>query len=518
MAGSNRDTRSWVKAAVLGMVLAATGAGLHSAGAQELRIGLQDDPDNLDPAISISFVGRHVLASLCDTLVEIDTSWKLVPRLAVSWETAADGMSATMKLRPDALFHDGEKVDAAAVKYNLDRNLTMPESRRRGEISAIKSVEAVDPLTVKMNLHRPFAPLFAQLADRAGMMVSPKAVEAANAASAGAQFGNNLVCSGPYRLVRRVVQDRIWLEKFDRHWDAARYHFKTVVFGGMPDSTTRLNNLRSGQLELIERVAAQDAPVVKGDARLRVATTMSRAYQGITFNIANGPNAAALPFAKHAKLRLALEAAIDRAALTQVISGGVYVPGNQAFPPGDAFYDQAFPVPKRDLALAKKLVAESGVAAPTLTIQVPTDTERQQIAQILQQMAKEAGIELKIQAVEFITMLARQRKGEFEGSLVGWPGRADPDGNLYLLLHSTAPTNDGKYNNPAVDKALDDARGTTDLVARKGFYDKAAGVLAKDRPIVYLFHSPWIFGLAAKLDGFVPYPDGVIRLAAVKFK
>lgn len=511
MAETDRGVASWIKAAALGAMVA--GAGLHAASAQELRIGLQDDPDNLDPAISFSFVGRHVLASLCDTLVEIDTNWKLVPRLAQSWETAADGLSATMKLRPDALFHDGEKVDAAAVKYNLDRNLTLPESRRRGEISAIKSVEALDPLTVKMNLHRPFAPLFAQLADRAGMMVSPKAAEAG-----GAQFGNNLVCSGPYRLVRRVIQDRIWLEKFDRHWDAARYHFKTVVFGGMPDSTTRLNNLRSGQLELIERVAAQDAPVVKGDAKLRIATTMSRAYQGITFNIANGPNAAALPFAKHAKLRLALEAAIDREALTQVVSGGAYVPGNQAFPPGDAFYNQAFPVPKRDLALAKKLVAEAGVTSPTLTIQVPTDTERQQIAQILQQMVKEAGIELKIQAVEFITMLARQRKGEFEGSLVGWSGRADPDGNLHLLLHSTAPTNDGKYNNPAVDKALDDARATTDLAARKGFYDRVAGMLAQDRPIVYLFHNPWIFGLAAKLDGFVPYPDGVIRLAAVKFK
>jgi len=511
MASRHRIVASWWKAAALGTVIA--GAGLQAASAQELRIGLQDDPDNLDPAVSFSFVGRHVLASLCDTLVEIDTNWKLVPRLAVSWETAADGMSATMKLRPDALFHDGEKVDAAAVKYNLDRNLTMPESRRRGEISAIKSVEVVDPLTVRMNLHRPFAPLFAQLADRAGMMVSPKAAE-----TGGAQFGNNLVCSGPYRLVRRVVQDRIWLEKFDRHWDAARYHFKTVVFGGMPDSTTRLNNLRSGQLELIERVAAQDVAVVKGDQKLRVATTMSRAYQGITFNIANGPNAASLPFAKQAKLRLALEAAIDREALTQVVSGGAYVPGNQAFPPGDAFYNTAFPVPKRDLALAKKLVAESGVASPTLTIQVPTDTERQQIAQILQQMVKEAGIELKIQAVEFITMLARQRKGEFEGSLVGWSGRADPDGNLHLLLHSTAPTNDGKYNNPAVDKALDDARGTTDLAVRKGFYDQVAGVLAQDRPIVYLFHNPWIFGLAAKLDGFVPYPDGVIRLGAVKVK
>jgi peptide/nickel transport system substrate-binding protein len=499
--------RAWVLAGALALCAAA------GAGAQDLRVGLQDDPDNLDPAVSFSFVGRHVLASLCDTLTEIDTQWKIVPRLAVSWETSGDGLSATMKLRPNVVFHDGERFDAAAVKYNLDRNLTLPESRRKGEIGVIKSVEVVDDLTVRINLQRPFAPLFAQFADRSGMMVSPKA-----AGAGGAQFGNNLVCSGPYKLVRRVIQDRIWLEKFDRHWEAQRYHFKTVVFGGMPDATTRLTNLRSGQLDLIERVTAQDMATVKGDPKLRLVLVPSRAYQGITFNIANGTAAQGSAFARSAKLRLALEAAIDREALVQVVSGGVYIPTNQAFPPGDPFYNAAIPVPKRDLARARALLAQSGTASPTLTLLVPTDTERQQIAQIVQLMAKEAGIEVKLQSVEFITMLAQQRKGEFEGSLVGWSGRADPDGNLHLLVHSGAPTNDGKYANPAVDKALDEARTAADPGRRKALYDMAAEALAEDRPIIYLFSAPWLFGMAAKLDGFVAYPDGIIRLAGVTFR
>lgn len=493
-----------------GLALATWLAVSTAAPAQELRIGLQDDPDNLDPAISFSFVGRHVLSPLCDKLVDIDTKWNLVPQLALSWETSADGLTATMKLRPNVVYHDGEKFDAASVKYNLDRFLTLPESRRKSEISVIKSVEAVDPLTVRINLQRPFAPLFAQLADRAGMMVSPKAAEAG-----GAQFGNNLVCSGPYKLTKRVIQDRIWLEKFEQHWDAKRYHFKTIVFSGMPDATTRLTNLRSGQLDLIERVAAQDMASVKADAKLKLMPVMSRAYQGITFNIGNGPAAQSSAFARNAKLRLALEAAIDREALVQVVSGGAYVAGNQAFPPGDAFYNNAIPVPKRDLARAKALVAESGVASTTLTLQIPTDTERQQIGQILQQMAKEAGIDIKLQSVEFITMLAQQRKGEFEATLVGWSGRADPDGNLHLLVHSTAPTNDGKYANPELDKVLDEARATTDLAKRKELYDRAASILAQDRPMIYLFHNPWVFGLQAKLDGFTPYPDGIIRVTDV---
>ena len=485
---------------------------ISTASAQELRIGLQDDPDNLDPAISYSFVGRHVLSPLCDKLIDIDTQWKLVPQLALSWETAEDGLSATMKLRPNVTFHDGEKFNAEAVKFNLERYLTMPESRRKSEISQIKTVDAVDELTVRITLQRPFSPLFAQLADRAGMMVSPKAVQAL-----GAQFGNQLVCSGPYRLVRRVIQDKIWLEKFDQHWNAAAYHFKSIVFTGIPDASIRLNNLRSGQLDMIERVAAQDMPTVKSDAKLKLVPVTSRAYQGITFNIANG-DTANLAFAKNAKLRKALELAIDRQAISEVISGGAYLPGNQAFPPGDAFYNTAIPVPPRDLAKAKALVAESGVAAPSLTLQVPTDTERQQIVQMLQVMAKEAGIDIKIQSVEFVTMLAQQRQGKFEATLVGWSGRADPDGNIHLLLHSASPTNDGKYSNAQFDQALDEARTITDTAKRKALYDKAAAILDQDRPVIYLFHNPWVFGLAAKYDGFVGYPDGIFRLANVKAK
>ena len=137
---------------------------------------------------------------------------------------------------------------------------------------------------------------------------------------------------------------------------------------------------------------------------------------------------------------------------------------------------------------------------------------------MIQLMAKEAGIEVKLSSTEFIPMLAEQRKGNFEATLVGWSGRADSDGNLYLLLHSTAGTNDGKYANPEFDRLLDEARSITDTAKRKTLYDKAIAILGQDKPVIYLFHNPWVFGMAAKLDGFTPYPDGIIRLAGVRFK
>src|ERR1700738_3666266 len=160
--------------------LAATAAALSmslagSVYAQTtLRIGLAEDPDVLDPSIARTYVGRIVFASFCDKLFDIDEKLNIVPQLALSHETSADGKEMTIKLRPGVKFHDGEPFDAEAAKFSLDRHLTMQGSFRKPELAALDHVEIVDPLTIKLVLKTPFSPLIAQLTDRAGMMVSPK--------------------------------------------------------------------------------------------------------------------------------------------------------------------------------------------------------------------------------------------------------------------------------------------------------------------------------------------------------
>ena len=184
----------------LSLALALTAAMAASALAQtNLRIGLAEDPDVLDPSLARTYVGRIVFASICDKLFDIDEKLNVVPQLALSHETSADGKTVTIKLRPGVKFHDGEPLDATAAKYSLDRHLNMKGSFRKSDIGAIDSVDVVDPLTIKLNLKQPFSPLLAQLTDRAGMMVSPKATEAA-----GDKFGLHPVCAGPYKFVERV--------------------------------------------------------------------------------------------------------------------------------------------------------------------------------------------------------------------------------------------------------------------------------------------------------------------------
>jgi len=180
----------------------------HLAHAADLRIGLQDDPDTLDPDQGRTFVGRIVFAAMCDKLVDITPELKIIPALATGWKWSDDGKALSMDLRQGVTFQDGEKFDAEAVKYNIERSQTLPESRRKSEVKSIASVEVNGPYSVTFHLKAPDATLLAQLADRAGMMVAPEVAK-----KEGDKFRLNTSCVGPYKFQSRAAQDKIVLVK-----------------------------------------------------------------------------------------------------------------------------------------------------------------------------------------------------------------------------------------------------------------------------------------------------------------
>ncbi|WP_082074697.1 ABC transporter substrate-binding protein [Martelella endophytica] len=483
-------------------------AASPAAAQSVLNIGLQDDPDTLDPATNWSFVGRHVLQSLCDKIVDIDQNGQIAPKLATSWEWNDDSTQLTLHLRDDAVFHDGTPINAEAIKYNLERDLNMPTSRRKSEISAISSIDVVDDTTVQINLSAPSVPLLAALSDRAGMVISPKAGE-----ELGENFTNAPVCSGPYKFVEHIAQDHITLEKFADYYDADNYHFDELVFRGMPDSNVRLLNLRSGQLDLIERLAATDVEATEADAKFSVLPVVGLGYYGITFDI--GGEGANLDAGKKELVRQAFSLAIDRDALNQVVFEGQAATGNQPFPPQSFWYDKDFPVPARDVEAAKAKMAEAGVDSVDLEVLVPTDAERQQVMQLVQAMVGEIGINISIKPTELMTLLDIARQGKFQAHLVGWSGRVDPDLNITPMLSCGAAGNDAHYCNEDMDKLLAEARALKDPDERKAIYSQVISILQEDLPIVYLYHSKWIFAMDSNVEGFKAYPDGIIRLTGV---
>ena len=479
-----------------------------------LRIGLAEDPDILDPTLGRTYVGRIVFASICDKLFDIDDKLTIVPQLALAHETSADGKTVTIKLRLGVKFHDGEQMDAEAVKFSLERHINFPSSFRKPELAAIDKVEVADPLTVRLLLKNPFSPLIAQLSDRAGMIVSPKA-----ATASADKFGLNPVCAGPYKFVERVQQDRIVVEKFADYWDAKNVFIDKVVFRPVTDSTIRLANLKSGSLDLIERALATDLKDIKADAKLKLATQIEIGYQGLTLNVANGPAGLDGPFGKSAKARQALEAAIDREALNQVVFNGEALPGNQWISPRNPYYQEKLPVPKRDVAKAKKLLEEAGLKAPVaVDFMVPNNPESRQAAEVIQSMAAEAGFDMKIRVTEFATSLKEAEQGRFQAYFIGWSGRVDPDGNIFVFMKTKSPQNNGLYSDAEVDQGLDDQRKVSTLAERKAVFEKVTAKLLTDGPIIYLYHRPVIIAHSIKLDGYKQLPDGLVRVTGLKLK
>ena len=416
-----------------------------------------------------------------------------------------------LKLRQGVTFHDGEKMDAAAVKYNLERHKNMKGSNRRGELAVVSSVDVVDPSTVRINLAAPFAPLLATLTDRSGMMVSPKAAEAA-----GDKFGARPVCSGPFRFVKRVAQDRIVLERFPNYWNKGQIHFDRIVYQPIVDATVRLANLRSGQLDFIERMAASDVPQVRNDSRFRVAKIVEIGYQGITINVGKSDLAQKNPLGRDPRVREALELSLDRDAIVKVVMEGEAQAGNQWVAPSNPYYAKNMPIPKRDVAKAKTLLAQAGMPNPEVTLMTATTSDAQKIAQVVQAMVKEAGFDVKIQSTEFATSLNLADKGDFDAYVLAWSGRADPDGNIYSFDACKQPLNYAGYCKAEVDELLTKSRTASDPAERRKTYEQIASIVLKDRPIVYLFHRHWLWEYNNKLTGFKPMPDGLVRVQGLK--
>jgi peptide/nickel transport system substrate-binding protein len=478
-----------------------------------LRIGLAEDPDVLDPTLARTYVGRIVFASICDKLFDINAKLEIIPQLALSHETSEDGKAVTIKLRPGVKFHDGEPFDAEAAKFSFERHMNMQGSFRKPDLGPVEKVEVVDPLTVRLVLKAPSSPLIAQLTDRAGMMVSPKAAK-----EAGDKFGLKPVCAGPYKFVERVQQDRIVVEKFADYWNKANVHIDRITYLPIVDGTVRLANLKSGGLDLLERLLATDIKDVRADSRLKLNAMPDLFYQGITINVANGDKAKN-PLGQHAKVRQALSLAIDRDAINQVVFNGEFVPGNQWIGPDNPYYQTSMPVQKRDVAKAKALIKEAGVTTPiTIDFMVPQGAENKAVSEVIQAMAAEAGFDMKIRVSEFASSLKAAEVGDYQAYLIGWSGRTDPDGNLYTFHACNAPNNNGKYCNPEVDKLMNEARTYADPAKRKPVYEKVAKTLLDEGHIVYIYHRKVLIAQTTKLDGFVLVPDGLVRVVGLKFK
>jgi len=244
-----------------------------------------------------------------------------------------------------------------------------------------------------------------------------------------------------------------------------------------------------------------------------VTSYAEQGYTVVRYNVAHGPKGEKL--GSDPRIREAIEAAIDRKILTEVVFNGEYVPGNQPFDPSNFYYNADFPVPERDVEKAKRLLEEAGAPDFTFTLIVPPERDRQEAAQVMQAMLVEAGITMNIETQENVTMLQAGREGDFEAYFTFWSGRPDPDGNLFTHYACNGPLNHSAYCNEEFTRLVTEARKVSDENERKKLYDEAAAQMIEDRPSLIVWHRMIFTGLRKEIDGFVPHSDGLIRLKGV---
>jgi peptide/nickel transport system substrate-binding protein len=494
-------------AAVVWLLLLAPVAQAQQGGI--LRIGMRDDPDILDPTFSRTYVGTVVMTALCDKLFDFDAKLNIVPVLATGYEWV-DSKTLLIRLRPDVQFQNGEKFDADAVKYSLERHLNANGSFRRSEIGAMDHVEVVDPLTVRVVMKQAFSPFVAVLTDRAGMMLPPKAAE-----TGGKDFGLHPACSGPFRFVERVAQDHIALERFPGYWDAQRIHYDRIIYRIIPDSSIRLANLQAGTLDLTE-IAPLDAEAVKRDPKLALVSVPSLGYGALTINIGNSPKAET-PLGRDPRVRHAFELTLDREALTQVLFAGMYQPNAQATSAISPLYVEEVAPTKRDVSKARALLKEAGVATPyAVPLIVYNTPQSAQTGEVIQSMAAEAGFAVQVNAMEFGTAIQTVQRGDYVITLGGWSGLLDTDSNAWSFLHTGGALNRAGYANPQVDDLLDRARTVIDMKERRAIYEGVWQKVSKDLPIIYLWTPRNIAGVSRKVAGFTLLADGLLRLQDVR--
>ena len=486
-----------------------------------LTVALSADPDKLDPTLSRSLYSRYVFHTMCEKLYDLGPDAKVVPQLATALPTIApDGLSLTIPLRQGVKFADGGTFDSAAVKTTIERGLTLAGSARKSELGPISSVETPDPNTVVIKLSKPFAPLTAALADRAGMVLSPAAV-----GKLGANFSTAPACVGPFKFANRVAQNSIKVVKDPQYYDAAKVHLDAIEYRIITDSSIRSANLKAGDAQVADSLSAQDAPALQKESTISVLQSQSLGYQGVTINIANANGVGNplkqldTPIAKDPRVRQALDLSIDRAALVKTIFNGLNTVACSPISPKSEFTSEAAQAcPAHDPAKAKELLAAAGVSTPYKVSMITSNNpDSLRLAQALQAMVKDGGFELVIKPVEYASLLDQQDRGDFEILQLGWSGRVDPDANIFNFVGTTGSQNVAGYSSPEVDKLLTDARQATDKAQRIKLYGDVVTKLQQDEPLIYLYRQRNLTGVSKKVLGVQTYPDGVIRTAFAGF-
>jgi len=467
-----------------------------------LTVGFDDNARTMDPTFSIQFSERQILFLIYNTLVTIGTDFSIQPELARSWTVENDGKRYVLQLQQGVRFHDGTEFNAEAVKYNIDRRLDerVASPQRAALRPVIDNVEVLAPHTVAINLRNPHPGLLADLADRAGCMVSPAAAE-----RFGQDFGRNPVGTGAFVFRQWVQGTSIALERNPNYWESGRPYLDRIVFRSIPNQIIGMQRLIVGEVDYVDSLTPEHLRQVEGRDGIAVERARVGRWISLQWQVDRPPF-------NNPMLRRAIAHALDRERINAITMASRGTISNGPIPPGLWWSSPDNVVHAHDPALARRLLAEAGIAPGTeLPLSAPSDPLYRQIGQLVAEQLGAVGLRITLAPVAQSEWYARVVQRAINFTPMAWTQRADPDGLFFILFHSRGFANSTGYSNPEVDAALDAARRTLDTDERRRLYARAKDLIVTDLPYVPIYFAAEFAAYSRRIQGWVWTPDQIPR-------
>lgn len=465
-----------------------------------LRIGIPSDVKGLDPRLVTGRAEEEVWVLMFSTLATLNANMEPEPNVAKSWTVSDDGLEYTFYLREGVKFHNGDELTAEDVKYTYDQ-VRDPAfgSSSQGLFNQVKSIDVVDPYTVKFTLHDPYSDfLTASIAGPVGIV--PK--DYAEAVGLD-EFNRAPVGSGPFKLVRHELGDKLVFERHEEYFKAGKPYLDRVEVVIIPEDAVRLIALENGEIDIVHRfLPVRELPRLEADPNINLLRVSEAGIFVIVLNVEN-------PLLQDVRVRQAISYAIDREGMmAHVVQEGT--PGHTAVIPDMWAYAPQTPRYTYDPAKARQLLAEAGyrngLPRDALTLLGIADiVQYRNLATVVHQQLTQAGMPVKLELKEWTVMHGDMINGRFDIGLYGVGGMSTPDKALYRL-HSTDPNNHGFYSNPEVDALLDEARRSSDQEHRAKLYAEVQRIVYEDAPWVFIGYREISAATGKDVHGYELYP------------
>ncbi len=502
---------------ILTVILAACGGGSTTTNPSKyngnISVGVDSDIITLDPLKSTALIDRQVMLNIYDTLVRVDEHNAILPDLATSWSyTSSDNTKLVFTLRTDVNFQDGTPFNADAVVFNINRILTAPTSPRYSELVTVQSVQAIDASHVQFNLKKPFAPLLANLTDRAGMMLSPAAVQKIGAANLGNGPAN--AGSGPFMFSEWVKGDHLTIKRNPHYWmkdsqGNALPYLQSIRYRPITNESVMFSNLETGNINAAEVLGPNDVPAAKSNSSLTYKQLSALSFFGVMLNTKVAPFT-------NVHVRRAIEWGVNRDEVVNSVLKGVGVVAQGPISPSSWAYSSSIAPYSYNINNAKSELSQAGMSSVSFTLLIPSGSPlNAQEAQFIQSELQPAGITANIKQETFATLLSDTNSFNFQAALLGWSGRPDPDGNMYSWFHTGGGFNNMQYSNRQVDSLLEAARSSSDQAQRASDYQQAETLILQDASYVFVNHGVSIQATTNNIKNFPLLPTGILEFTNV---